>query len=314
MGVDGMKSLLGNKSLMADLSLLIVTIIWGSGFVATKNALDTVSPFSIMTLRFTLACILMCLIFFKHIIKINKSDIKAGCIIGFFLFMGFATQTVGLQYTTAGKQAFLTGTNVVMVPFIYWGVSGKRPDIYNLISAFLCLLGIFLLTFDGTLNINLGDILTLICALFFACHVVSVGYFAEKHDPIILTSLQFLVAAILSLISMFIFGGAPGSLSKNGIIPVLYLAIFSTLIAFLIQNVAQKYTTSTHTAIILSLEAVFGSILSSLLLGESFTYKMLIGCTIILIAIITAETKLEFLKVNKEKLSSKKELPEELEA
>ena len=113
---------------------------------------------------------------------------------------------------------------------------------------------------------------------------------------------------------MFIFEGAPGSLSKNGIIPVLYLAIFSTLIAFLIQNVAQKYTTSTHTAIILSLEAVFGSILSSLLLGESFTYKMLIGCTIILIAIITAETKLEFLKVNKEKLSSKKELPEELEA
>lgn len=308
-----MKNSSGKKSLLADLSLLIVTIIWGSGFVATKNALDTVSPFFIMTLRFTLACILMCLVFFKQIIKINIRDLKAGCVIGFFLFMGFATQTVGLQYTTAGKQAFLTGTNVVMVPFIYWFVSGKKPDVYNLISAFLCLLGISFLTLNGTLYVNLGDTLTLICALFFACHIVSVGYFAETHNPIILTFLQFLIAAILSLISMFIFEGAPSSLSKDGIIPVAYLAIFSTLIAFLIQNIAQKFTTSTHTAIILSLEAVFGSLLSNLLLGELFTYKMFIGCVTIFIAIITAETKLEFLKINKETSSNNEEVLQEVD-
>lgn len=308
-----MKNLLGKKSLVADLSLLIVTIIWGSGFVATKNALDTSSPFFIMTLRFTLACILMGLIFFKQIIKVNIKDLRAGFIIGFFLFIAFAAQTIGLQYTTAGKQAFLTGTNVVMVPFIYWIISGKKPDMYNLISAFLCLLGISFLTLDGTLYINLGDTLTLICALFFACHIVFVGYFAETHDPIILTFLQFLVAAVFSLISMFVFENTPSSISKNAIIPIAYLAIFSTLIAFLIQNVAQKYTTATHTAIILSLEAVFGSLFSTILLGERFTYKMFVGCITIFIAIITAETKLDFFKINKTVSTDNKDFLEELD-
>ncbi|MEW9096775.1 MAG: DMT family transporter [Clostridiaceae bacterium] len=285
-----------NKALIADLSLLFVAIIWGSGFVATKNALDAYSPYFIIASRFSIACLFIGVIFAKKIKSINKKDIFAGSIIGFFLFLGFATQTVGLQYTTAAKQSFLTGTNVVMVPFIYWIVKKQKPDIYNLTATFLCLIGIGFLTFEGSLHINLGDGLTLMCALFFACHIVSVGYFAEKHDPIILTFIQFLVASILSIISVFIFNELPPSFSREGLFPILYLGLFSTLLAFLIQNVSQKFTTPTHAAIILCLESVFGSLLSCFLLGESFTYKMLIGCVVIFLAIITAETKWEFLK------------------
>ncbi|SQC00886.1 transporter [Clostridium tetanomorphum] len=284
----------------------------GKWFRCNEKCLRFGFSIFITTLRFTIASILIGVIFFKQIIKINIKDLKAGFIIGFFLYVAFATQTVGLQYTTAGKQAFLTGTNVVMVPFIYWLVSGRKPDIYNLISAFLCLLGISLLTLNGSIYINLGDLLTLICALFFACHIVSVGHFAENHNPIILTFIQFLIASILSFISMILIEGSPASISKEGIIPVGYLAIFSTLIAFLIQNIAQKYTSATHTAIILSLEAVFGSILSCVLLGEKFTYKIFIGCIIIFIAIITAETKLEFLKFNKKTITSSEKLSEKL--
>jgi drug/metabolite transporter (DMT)-like permease len=290
-----MNTLFKKNSLYADLSLLLVAIIWGSGFVASKNALNSMPPHYINAIRFALPFILLCIVFWKKIKTINLKDLKSGGIIGIFLFLGFATQTVGLQYTTASKQAFLTGTNVVIVPFLYWAIKNKKPDRYNLVATFLCLSGIGFLTLQGGFSINLGDGLTLACAVFFACHIVSIGVFAENHDPIILTIIQFGVAAIFSTICALSFEIMPKSFSAQSIFPILYLAVFSTLVAFVIQNVAQKYTTPTHAAIILSLESVFGSILSVILLGDVFTFKMVIGCTIVFAAIITAETKWEFM-------------------
>ncbi|SQB33738.1 DMT family transporter [Clostridium cochlearium] len=286
---------MNKKSLLADISLLIVAIIWGSGFVATKNALESISPFFISTLRFSISTLLMGVIFFKKIKNIDINHLKTGLIVGTFLFLAFSAQTIGLIYTTASKQAFLTGTNVVMVPFIYWFVSKEKPNSYNIIATFLCLIGISFLTLDGSLYINRGDLLTLTCAVFFACHIVSIGYFSKKCDPIILTFTQFLITAILSFLCMIVVEGIPKSIPKEGIFPVFYLGVFSTCIAFLIQTVAQKYTSPSHTAIILCLESVFGSILSCILLDDKFTYKMFIGCILIFLAIITAETKWNFL-------------------
>ncbi|MDF2545455.1 MAG: transporter [Anaerosolibacter sp.] len=290
-----------NKNLYADLSLLLVALIWGSGFVATKHALNTITPYYMMTFRFTIAFLLMSMVFYKRLKACTFQDLKAGAIIGLFLFVAFAAQTVGLQYTTAGKQAFLTGTNVVIVPFLFWMVKQTRPDKYNLTAAFLCFCGIGLLTLSESLTINLGDFLTLICAFFFACHIVSIGYFAEHHDPIVLTIIQLGVSAVLSFAASLFLETAPQNLPVDAILSVLYLGVFSTLLAFMIQNVAQKYTTPTHAAIILSLESVFGSILSTILLKELFTMKMFWGCVIIFIAILTAETKWAFLRPKKMK-------------
>ncbi|MBB6215295.1 drug/metabolite transporter (DMT)-like permease [Anaerosolibacter carboniphilus] len=288
-----------NKNLYADLSLLLVALIWGSGFVATKHALNTITPYYMMTFRFTIACLLMAIVFYKRLKSAKFQDFKAGTVIGLFLFVAFAAQTVGLQYTTAGKQAFLTGTNVVIVPFLYWIVKKNRPDKYNLTAAFLCFCGIGLLTLSESLSINLGDLLTLVCAFFFACHIVSIGYFAEHHDPIVLTIVQLGISAVLSFAASLLLETAPQNVPTDTILAVLYLGVFSTLVAFLIQNVAQKYTTPTHAAIILSLESVFGTILSTILLKELFTVKMFFGCVIIFVAILTAETKWEFLKMKK---------------
>jgi len=290
-----MNRLSKKNSLYADLSLLFVAIIWGSGFVASKNALNTMPPHYINAIRFAIPFILLCIIFWRKVKTINLADLKAGGIIGIFLFLGFATQTVGLQYTTASKQAFLTGVNVVIVPFLYWAIKNKRPDRYNLAATFLCFIGIGFLTLQESFSINLGDGLTLTCALFFACHIVSIGVFAEKHDPIILTILQFAVATLFSTICAFSFETMPRNITTQSIFPILYLAILCTLVAFVIQNIAQKYTTPTHAAIILSLESVFGSILSVIILGDVFTYKMVIGCIIVFAAIITAETKWQFI-------------------
>ncbi|UFH66655.1 DMT family transporter [Clostridium cadaveris] len=290
---------LKKKSLYADIALLIVAIVWGAGFVASKEALEVAKPLYILAIRFSLSFILMSIIFFKHLKKINKDDLKAGLIIGSILFLAFATQTIGLQYTQASTQAFLTGTNVVMVPFLYWAISKKKPDIYSVSSAILSLIGIALLTVQGGFTLNIGDALTLVCAFFFACHIVAVGYFAQKKDPIILTILQFGVAAVFSIVLAVFNEPFPINITFRGGFSLIYLGLFSTLIAFLLQTMAQKHTSSSHTAIILCTESVFGSLLSVLILKETFTISMIIGSILVFIGIIVSETKLEFLKKRK---------------
>lgn len=279
------------KSLYADLSLLLVALIWGSGFVVTKNALDHITPYYMMAFRFTIATILLGAIFFKKIKGAMWKDIKSGVLVGLFLFGGFASQTIGLNYTTAGKQAFITATNVVIVPFIYWAISKNRPDIYEIFGAMLCFIGIGVLSLDENLSIGYGDILTLVSAVFFALHISTVGFFAKDANPFVLTVVQFGTASILSIVAALIFEPKVAYIHSQAIVPILYLGIANTLLAFFIQSVAQKYTSSVHAAIILSLEAVFGSILAIIFLKEPFTIKFAIGCVAIFASVIISQTK-----------------------
>lgn len=287
------------RALYADLSLLIVAIIWGSGFVVTKNALDNMTPYYILGFRFLISTLLLVIISYKKLKTITKKELKAGIIIGLFLFFGFATQTVGLKYTTAGKQGFITATNVVMVPFMYWILTKKKPDIFEFFGAILCFIGIGILSLDTNLTIGYGEFLTFLCAIGFAMHIVSVGHFAKEVDPFIVSIVQLGTAAILSFIFAFLFEPKIVEISNASIFPILYLGIFGTMIAFLIQNIAQSHTTSTHAAIILSLEAVFGSIFALVFLKEQFTIRFLIGCLAIFISVLASETKFKFLKTDK---------------
>lgn len=284
------------KSLAADTSLLLVALFWGGGFVVIKHALDDITPLWMMAIRFSIGFAVMGIVFNKKLRKLSLKDLKAGIIIGIFLFLAYATQTVGLQYTTAGKQAFLTGVNVVIVPFLVWGLNKKYPGWHAIAGAFLSLVGIGLLTLQGGASINLGDALTLVCALFFACHITSVGYFAPESDAIGISVVQAGVAAIIFIISALIFEPVPRSINQNVTFAITYAVLFSTVAAILIQNIAQKYTPSTHAAIILCLESVFGTILAVLILKDVFTVYMILGCALIFCAIIITETKLEFLK------------------
>lgn len=288
------------KMVYADLSLLFVALAWGGGFVVLKDALDSITPFYVMAVRFALTALILMIIFWKKFKNISKQDINAGMIIGVFLFLGFATQTVGLQYTTASKSAFLTGTNVVIVPFLAWMVHKQRPDGYAMVSTFIALIGIALLTLEGSLTINNGDALTLACAVSFAGHIVSVGYLGKGKDPLLLTTLQMIVAALLFIIFAALFEPVPETLISSDIFgAVAYMVLFPTLLAFLIQNVAQQLTTSTHAALILCLESVFGTLLAVIILKESLTIQAILGCTLIFAAIVITETKLSFLPFNR---------------
>ncbi|MBF8983699.1 DMT family transporter [Lutibacter sp. B2] len=295
---------MSKKSLYADLSLLMVALAWGSTFVVIKDTLSHAKPLGLMATRFVIATIVLSVIFYKKLKHVKKDAFFAGAIIGVFLYLALMTQTIGLVYTTASKQAFLTAANVVVVPFLAWMVHKHRPDTYAIIGAFLAIIGIAFLTVDGSFSFNTfnkGDVLTLICAVFFAAHITSIGYFAKDFEPIVLSVVQFGVASILFIISAVIFEPITGNFQMDTLKSAIYLALVGTVFAYTLQNVAQKYTSSSHAAIILCLESVFGSLLAVILLGEVMTLQMVIGCVIIFAAIIVTETKLEFLKGKKEK-------------
>nr|WP_242850173.1 DMT family transporter [Clostridium polynesiense] len=206
---------------------------------------------------------------------------------------------MGLQYTTPSKNAFLTATNVILVPFLYWIVLRRTPDKYSIIGAVLTIIGISFLTLESSsLALSWGDILTLICALGFALHIISIGYYTKKHHPIKLTILQIFTAFILS-VSAMLFTRESFSINYKGFISVMYLGAMGTTVTFLLQNVAQKYTNATKAAIILSTEAVFGTLASVIFLGEVLNIKMILGCFIIFTGILIAETKLSFINSKK---------------
>lgn len=298
-----MNSEINRKTIFADLSLILVAIIWGSGFIFMKNVLDYISPIHILALRFTISTVVMSVIFFKKVKAIKMPDIKAGSLIGVFLFIAFIAQTIGLQYTTVSNQAFITASNVVLVPFLYWFVSKNKPGVVEIIAVLLCFVGIGILSLDANFSIGLGDGFTMLCAVFFACHIVSIGLFSKQYDPITLTIIQFAVASILSIAGVLIMKTPLNNLTKEVIYPIIYLSLVSTILAFGIQNVAQKYTSSTHAAIILSMESVFGSIFAILFLKEFITMKLILGSIIVLASVILAETKLEFI-LKKEKIDT----------
>ena len=218
---------------------------------------------------------------------------------GVFLFIAFVVQTIGLVYTTPSKNAFLTAVNVVIVPFLGVFVYRQKLDKIGVISSLLTLIGIGVLSLEQDLSINIGDFLTLICALGYALHIFFTSEFTKNHSPIVLTGVQFTVTFVLSLIVQVLLGEGNLNANSTGYVGALYLGVFSTTLAFLLQTICQKKVDGTKTAIILSTEAVFGTLFSIIFLHELITIRMIIGSIIIFISIIMAETKLSFLKAKK---------------
>ncbi|WP_026678241.1 DMT family transporter [Fictibacillus gelatini] len=284
------------KQYIGDGMLLVTAIIWGSGFVVTDIALQYLTPYQVMAGRFVLATLLLTMLFGFKLKTLTKSVVWKGAILGTFLFLGFVLQTVGLQYTTPSKNAFLTAVNVVIVPIIAYLLYKRRIDRFEMAGSVIALAGIGLLSIESSMTVNIGDLLSLACAVAFAFDIFYTNRFAKKEDPISLTIVQFITASLLSVVAVLIKGDIPTSLASEGVYSILYLAVFSTTIAYLFQNKAHQYTTATKAAIILSTESFFGMLLSVLFLHEVLTGRMVTGAVFIMIAILIAELKPSFKK------------------
>lgn len=279
------------KKWLAIGALILVTVIWGGGFVASDIALESMKPFQIMMVRFLLASVLMGVISrgqrkSEEKLKDRAGAIKAGVLMGVTLFMGFAFQIIGLQYRTPSKNAFLTALNVVIVPFIAFVILKKKIGAKGIIGAVMSVLGVALLSLNGNFTVSLGDGLTLFCAVGFAFQIFFTSEFVKKYPASVLNTVQMFTAFVLSAISLMIFGENDFQVTTQGWLSALYLGVVSTTICYLLQTACQKYIDETKAAIILSMESVFGTIFSILILHEVVTVRMVIGCAVILAAVI----------------------------
>lgn len=175
---------------LAACGLLLTALIWGFAFVVVKNSLDLIPPIYMLAFRFTIASAALALILFRRLRRITRRDLQSGASLGVFLFAAYALQTIGCQYTTAGKNAFLTTIYVILVPFLHWLINRRRPDRYVIGGALLAMVGIGLLSLQGEGGIALGDLLTLLCGIFFAVHIVYIDRYTLAQDPAILTVLH----------------------------------------------------------------------------------------------------------------------------
>ena len=302
--MDGIRLNAKKQLRLAELGLLVVTIIWGSGFVAVKSATGSLEPDAIVALRFAIAAVLMCVVFFRRLKKIDKGCIKAGALAGFLYYLAFYLQTLGAKYTTAGKNAFLTAVYVVLVPFLYWIIKNQRPDVYNISAAFLCLIGIGLLSLNADFSINMGDGFSLLGGVGFTAQIVAAAILTQKHDPILLSVTQFGFAALFAAITSLLTEPIPTQFAPDALTYILYLGVFSTMIALLLQTVCQKYVPASKASLILSLESVFGCICGIIFLHEALSERILAGFVLIFGAILLSEVKPAFLRVGFLKKSS----------
>lgn len=274
-----------------EIGLTITAIIWGSGFVMTALSLNYYTPYQILAMRFAVGALLLGLVFGKRLKRMNRSVLWKGAVLGIFLYTAFALQTVGLQFTTPSKNAFLTAVNVVIVPFIAWVLYKRRPDVFESFGAVLALVGVAVLSLEWSAGVNVGDLLTLGCALLFAFHIFYTAKFVRTEDAVLLTMLQMAVAALIAWSTIGLRGEVALSMEPIGLYAVLYLAVFSTTVAFLLQTVAQKHLSETKAAIILSTESFWGMAFSVALAYELLTLRMFLGAVLIFGAILLAETK-----------------------
>ena len=296
---------------MGQSLLFLATLAWGTSFFILKDTIEKTPAFFVLALRFLFAGAVFCLVFYKKLKKLNKSTFFKGVILGVILFLAYVAQTEGLKLHSPGKNAFLTATYCVMCPFLLWIMFKIKPTLQNVVSALLCIIGVGLVALSGDSgkgsNVLLGDGLTLIGAVFFSLQIIAIDKFQKSGaDSILLLIFELLTVGVLCAVSTLIFE-LPSveinayALSGEQILKIGYLAVACTLFAQFAQIFGQKFTTPNQSAIILSLEAVFGVLFSVLFAGEILTLMIVIGFVAIFIAILYSEVKIDFKKLIKRK-------------
>ena len=279
------------REILADSLLLLTALIWGCAFAVVKNALDSFPPSAIIAMRYLIAAAITGILFRRHLKELTRGDVARGALVGLLLFGAYIVQTTGLQYTTAGKNAFLTTVYVLLVPFGCALLFHQKLQKSNLIAAVMMLVGIGLLSLDGQGGgLNPGDILTLICGFLFAGHIIAVEQCQKKTNTYALIVLQFAFCALYAGLYNRIFErGMLLAFTPGSIGGLLYIAVFSTTIGMSLQNIGQSMAPASHAVILLSLESVFGVLFSCLLLGEKVTLQMGVGFAIIFAALLVSE-------------------------
>lgn len=278
------------QELKADVALIGVTVFWGTSFPIMSIVLKSMPPYSFIAIRNTIGAVLLAAVFYKSFRKISLKDIKAALLIGLSLLIGMIFQVVGLIYTTPSKSGFITGLNVVFVPLILAFIYRRFPDIKTLVGIILSIIGLALMSINGSMGINFGDILTLFGAIAFSFQILLVDKYGKEVDAGLLTSLELFVVGLFAFVPAIGIERLQFKLNIFVIGAILFTAIFSTAIAMWVQNKMQPYTNPTHAAIIYLAEPVFAAAFS-VFIGDKLTGKSFVGGLLILLGTLIISIK-----------------------
>ena len=284
---------------VAAIFILIGSILFGFSYIISVIGFENgLTPFELITGRMFIASAVLNLVFFKKIDLGNKPELIAGAVIGLFMFGILAFQVMGLQHTTPSISAFVSSTYVVIIPFIHWAYYKQAPDRYSNIGAILTIVGVGFISLNEELYISIGIILTLICAIFGAFQIFATEVYSKKFDPVNLTIIMLNTCFLIGFVAMMgvrVYSGQPSLIFAPVNMGILLVSgVMATIIPFLLQNIGQKYISATKASLMMSTEAIFGTLFSIIIFNETLNMKMIIGCLLIIFAIVIAETKLKF--------------------
>ncbi len=285
----------------ANLLLLLAAAIWGGGFVAQSTAMQAIGPFWFIGLRFVVATVVI-LPFAWHedrkaAAPVSRRHWRMFVLIGLALFAGAATQQIGLLTTTVTNSSFITGLYVVFVPLIAVAVLRRPPHWIVWPGALMALAGIFLLSGGALSRLTVGDMLTVVCAAFWAIQITLAGTAViESGRPLTLSAVQFAVTGAIGVVIAFAMEPISLDIVRGALGEILYVGVFSSGLAFALQVIGQRYTTSSQAAIFLSSEALFGATLGALMLGETISPIGYVGCALMFAAMLVVEIVPEVLR------------------
>ena len=279
------------KEYGADFLLFLVALAWGSTFFIVQEAVKNTPVYLFLFWRFLFAFLLMALVSYKRLLKIDFATLRAGFILGVFMFLGFAFQTFGLTLSFSSTVAFLTGLNVVIVPFLLYIIFKTKASIFSIFGAIISAIGLYFLTYGGSLGFGLGEAFAFICAIMFALHIVFTDRYSKKYAVMSLVTVQFGTVALFSLISSLLFDGylVPKELDSTLVYALIATVLFATVFAFWVQTSMQRFTTPAKTAIIFMMEPVSAGVFGYLFAGEILSYAQILGAFLILFGMISAE-------------------------
>ena len=282
--------------LQADLLLLLTAFIWGTAFVAQKYANDSMPPITFVGARFLISAVAL-LPFMLYEARratspLGRIDWIQAVIVGLCLCAGSCLQQTGLLTTSATHGGFLTALYVVIVPFMFWAISGQKPRTLVLMACGVSLYGAWLLADDGqSRHWRLGDILMVVSDFAWALAITLIAVFLQRsHRPFFLSFIQYAVTAALAVPAGFLFESPSFAGTVTALWPLLYAGVLSGGIAYTLGVLAQKHTPPAEAALIMCLESVFAALAGAVMLHERLTLAASVGCVLILLGVVLVET------------------------
>lgn len=279
------------KELGADFLLLMVAIAWGSTFFVVQTAVNETPVYTFLFWRFSLAGLLMALISFKQLRYFNLDVLKAGALLGLFMFLGYAFQTFALTYTYSSTVGFITGLSVIVVPFATYLIFKQKASMFSTLGAIIAATGLYFLTLNNALGLSLGELYAFVCAIMFALHIVFTGHLSRKHNIYLLVTIQFFMVGVCSFVGGLVMEGSivPPRVDSLLINAIAITVIFATIFAFWVQTAMQRFTTAAKTAIIFTMEPVSAGIFGYFFANELLTFPQICGAVMILGGMLIAE-------------------------